>query len=106
MRNVVETAAAAGLTELQIAAVIGIARPTLREYFCDELKNGRARKFARMVILLDRAAERGSVSAMKFLSLLFSGGAYIGKKQRQEQEAANPAGGIWGDDLVPMAKLQ
>jgi hypothetical protein len=100
-RNTVETCVAGGLSVQETAAVLGISQNTLRSNFSDELQNGRARKFAEILVLLDRAAKRGSVGAMKYLLTLFSGGtsAVIGKKQRQQQAAENAAG-EWGDDLI------
>lgn len=100
-RNTVETCVAGGLSVQETAAVLGISQNTLRANFSDQLQNGRARKFAEILVLLDRAARRESVSAMKFLATLFSGGtsAIVGKKQRQQQEAENAGGGEWGDDL-------
>jgi hypothetical protein len=106
-RKLAETCVAAGMSHVETAAVLGISKPTLELYFRDELKNGRARRLADALVLLDRAAQRGSVAAMKYLAGVFAGGSvYVGKKQRQEQEAANAAGGDWGDDLTPLVKLQ
>jgi DNA-binding NarL/FixJ family response regulator len=100
-RKLAEMCVAAGMSHVEIAAVLGISKPTLELHFADELRNGRVRRFAEVLVLLDRAARRGSVSAMKFLATLFSGGtsAVVGKKQRQQQEAENVGGGEWGDDL-------
>jgi hypothetical protein len=68
-----------------VAAILGINRDTLGIRFRDELKKGRSREFLQVITALDRAAKRGSVSAMKCLLTLFSNGALFGKKQRQQQ---------------------
>jgi DNA-binding CsgD family transcriptional regulator len=104
-RKLAETCVATGMSHMETAAVLGISKPTLEFHFRDELKNGRARRLADMLVLLDRAAQHGCVPAMKYLATLFAGGVQ-GKKERLEREAANPASDTWGDDLLPMAKLQ
>ncbi len=63
VRNRVEIAAAAGISAAEIAAVLGISRATLEQHFVDELRHGRVRKHIENLVRLDRAAQRGSVSA-------------------------------------------
>ena len=89
MRDTVETAVAAGVSTSEIAAVLGISRTTLQGHFADELANGRARKLIQTLNLLQRAARRGSVAAMKFLVNVFSNRAPVrlGKKELQKREA-------------------
>jgi hypothetical protein len=111
MREQVEIAAAAGMSASDVAVVLRISRPTVEAYFADELKHGRARKFAEILVLLDRAARRGSVGAMKFLFTVVSGGTstVIGKKEFRQRAAADvlEGGSEWGDDLHPTTeKLQ
>jgi hypothetical protein len=110
MREQVEIAAAAGMSASDVAVVLRISRPTVEAHFADELKHGRARKFAEILVLLDRAARRGSVGAMKFLFTVVSGGtsAVIGKKESRQRAAADvlEGGSEWGDDLHPTTKLQ
>jgi hypothetical protein len=101
-RKLTEICVAAGMTQVEIAAVLGISKPTLELHFADELKNGAARRRADMLVLLDRAARRGSVSAMKYLDTLFFGGAsaLVGKKRAQEQAADDAlTSSEWADDL-------
>jgi len=88
-RDTVETAVAAGVSTSEIAAVLGISRTTLHSHFADELKNGRARKLVQALRMLDRAAKRGSVAAMKYLVSVFSGQApaKIGKKELARRRA-------------------
>lgn len=103
-RDQVEIAIAGGLSASEVAIVVGISRSTLELRFADELKNGRARKLAHVLFLLDRAAKRGSVSAMKFLLTIFSNGApaHLGKKALAQRQAANAGLDTeWGSDLVP-----
>jgi hypothetical protein len=110
MRNTVEICVAGGLSLQETATVLGICQNTLRANFADELKHGRARKFAQILERLDRAAARGSFGAMKYLLTLFSGGmsAVIGKKELRQRAAADvlDGGSEWGDDLHPTTKLQ
>lgn len=100
-RNKVETCVAGGLSVLKTAAAHGISQNTLRFYFPDELQNGRARKFADVLVLLDRTAKPGSVSAMKFLLNLFPGRApMLGKKEKAQRDAETAGvGNDWVDDL-------
>jgi AcrR family transcriptional regulator len=100
MRDTVETAVAAGVSTSEIAAVLGISRTTLQSHFADELANGRARKLIQTLNLLQRAARRGSVAAMKFLVGVFSNGAPVrlGKKEAQRRAAEEALGNSeWGD---------
>ena len=56
--------------------------------------------------LLDRAAKRGSVSAMKFLLTVFSNGstARLGKKEAAQRAAENAVAddSVWGDNYSPV----
>jgi hypothetical protein len=111
MRNTVEICVAGGLSLQETATVLGICQNTLRANFADELQNGRVRRFAEVLLLLDRAARRGSVGAMKFLFTVVSGGTstVIGKKEFRQRAAADvlEGGSEWGDDLHPTTeKLQ
>ncbi len=103
-------AVAAGLSVAEVADVLGISQPTLRDRFGTEIKNGRQRMLLENVLRLDNAAARGSVSAMKFLVTMFSnGGIYVGKKVRQQQAAeAAMQSDEWGDllDLSPVENVQ
>jgi hypothetical protein len=109
MRDQVEIYVAGGLSVTEIATVLRICPNTLRANFSDELAHGRARKFAEILVLLDRAARRGSVGAMKYLFTVVSGGtsAVIGKKELKQRAAADvlDGGSEWGDDLIS-TKLQ
>jgi AcrR family transcriptional regulator len=99
-RDTVETAIAAGVSTSEIAAVLGISRTTLHSHFADELKNGRARKLVQALRMLDRAAKRGSVAAMKYLVNVYSQQAPVrlGKKERMAREAeAALADSPWAD---------
>ena len=76
-----------------MAAVVGISKPILREHFRDALREGRAREFVKNLQWLDRAAQRGSVSATKFLLQVFCNGApALGGKKARAEEAAKQAG--------------
>ncbi len=100
--NRVAIAVAAGLSVAEVADVLGISEPTLRHRFAGEIKNGRQRMLLENLLRLDRAAARGSVSAMKALVSMFSDGAlHVGKKTRQQQQAEAAAAALdeWGDDL-------
>jgi hypothetical protein len=91
MRDQVEIGSAAGLSHTQLAAVLNISRPTLESNFVDKLKNGRARKLLQSLCALDRAQQRGSVAAAKFLVNVFHQGApgqRVGKKEQKARDAA------------------
>jgi hypothetical protein len=90
MRDLVETSVAAGLTTLEISSVLGgISRTTLNLYFARELKDARARRLVHVLMLLEKAARRGSVSAMKYLTSVYSHQAPVrlGKKEIKKREA-------------------
>jgi len=98
-RNDVMLYMACGLSEEGIAAVIGITRPTLRQHFAWELANGRAVKKAENYKRLQKAAEEGNVTAMKFLALQLDRGfaedlppkpPELGKKAQARVDARNP----------------
>ena len=102
LRHQVSIGAAAGLTECEVATVIGISRATLRVHFADELRSGRARALVQNLVRLDRAAARGSTSAAKFLVGVFSNGApALGGKKARAEAAAKVAGAgtEWGELL-------
>jgi hypothetical protein len=102
MRNQVEIAAAAGLSHNQIASALGIAKQTLETHFAIELRDGRTRKLIAVLCLLDKAAKRGSVAAMKYLANNFSNGAPVrlGKKELRKRAAEEAmASGPWADIL-------
>ena len=101
MRNEVEIGAAAGLSHNQLAAALRISRPTLESNFVDELKNGRARKLLQNLCRLDRAASRGSVAAMKYLTNVFHQGAPGQRLSKKEQKARDAEAALqnspWAD---------
>ena len=106
MRNQVEIAVAAGLSEIETARVIGVARSTLLAHFAGELRFGRARKLLFVLNLLERSAKARSVSAMKYLCTVYSQQAPVrlGKKERRAREAeAALANSPWADILKPPA---
>jgi hypothetical protein len=102
MRNQVEIAAGAGLTAVEIAAVLGIARQTLETHFADELRFGRARKLLFVLNLLERSAKARSVAAMKYLCAVYSQQATvkIGKKEAKMRAAKNAAIGTEWEDII------
>ena len=101
MRNQVEIAIAGGLSTSEIAHVLGISRPTLLMHFRDELRHGRARRHAEVLLWMHRAAQRGSVSAMKVLLRVYAAGnPEVGKKARLAQAASGAGAGTeWADIL-------
>ena len=94
-RHTVRIAAAGGLSERETAALMNISRETLRANFARELREGRARAYVENLMRLDRAAQRGSVSAAKFLVGVFANGAPAlgGKKARAEEAAKSVLNG-------------
>jgi AraC-like DNA-binding protein len=88
-RHTVSIATASGLSEAETAALVGVSRATLRTHFSGELRDGRGRELVTNLLRLDRAAQRASVSAAKFLVSCFSIGApkLGGKKAAVERRA-------------------
>jgi AraC-like DNA-binding protein len=104
MRSRIEVAAAAGVSAAEIAAVLKIARQTLETHFNDELRLGRVRKLLSVLDLLEKSARRGSVSAMKYLTSVYSQQASvkIGKKEAKIRAAKEAvASSEWADILGP-----
>ena len=103
VRNQVEIAAAAGLSHIQIASALGIAKQTLETHFVGELRDGRTRKLIAVLCLLDKQAKRGSTAAAKFLCNVFHNGApgqRLGKKEQRARDAEEAlANSPWADIL-------
>lgn len=118
---------ASGLTEPAIAEAIGICQNTLRKYFANELDVARGVERARNLKRLEAAANKGNVTAMKALHVIFDKGEaadllndpdYDATRQAQREEKvrgrvskkdlelqdALQAGenSEWGDDLAPL----
>lgn len=97
-RERVQTLIAGGLSEDDIASVVGVSRNTLRKSFGKELGAGRAKRRAAIVEHLYEAATSGSVAAMRqFLTLLDQGSDLpaerrLGKKERQQRDAEQVGG--------------
>jgi hypothetical protein len=94
---------AAGMSEPEVATALKMARETLRKYYADELLNGRASFRRELLEMLETAARKGSVAAMKHLDLRTSGEAVsqpplVGKKIEQAKAAATAgAGTVWAE---------
>ena len=116
-RTKVMTCVAGGMSEADIARVLGISPPTRRKHFEDELATGRARRVAENLARLEKAAKSGNVAAMKHLDQRMRLAAAAaaargdgdppparaGKKEQQRAHAERLASGnseAWGDDLA------
>jgi hypothetical protein len=64
---------ACGTSEEAIAGVIGIDRTTLREHFAVELANGRATFRLELRKKLKELANKGNVTALKYLDMTAAG---------------------------------
>lgn len=117
-RETVKLLMAGGIAEPVIAHRIGICQNTLRRWFEEELSFGRDLKRAENLERLDKAAEKGNVTAMKHLDGKFelvsakasvTDGAAVeklGKKEIAKAQAMNAgANSEWGDDLKPPNEL-
>ena len=107
-RKRVSMLVATGMGERGIALALKCSRETLRTHFADELQDGRDLYRAELLDLLQRAANKGSVSAMRHLDKRTSGetanpGGFAGGKKAEQAKAAEAAMGEWGDDLAPIA---
>lgn len=117
-RRKVETLAADGLGEREIALVLGIARGTLRRHFARQLELGRLRVRAETLEALRAAAKAGSAAAIRILlqRLDLAEAAdrvaaeparsdarqRLGKKEAAQRAAETAGEGTdWGDDLMP-----
>lgn len=117
-RRQVAVLAAAKMAEDQIAASVGISRPTLRKHFTEELASGKAQRNAAVIQAIYKQALAGNVSAQRLWVKVagLDSPALPGKsegssvpvtskrgKKEIEQENAESVGGDgsdWGDDLA------
>jgi hypothetical protein len=95
---------AAGMSEPEVATALKMARETLRKYYADDLLNGRASFRRELLEMLETAARKGNVTAMKHLDLRTSGEPMLqpaaGKKVEQAKAARRAGMGTeWGEDL-------
>lgn len=63
--------AAGGIAEASMAKMLGICRETLRTHFATELEEGGDRERARNLERLNKAADKGNVTAMKHLDVKY-----------------------------------
>ena len=102
-------AVAAGVRQEVIAELLKIDPVTLRKYYWVELHIGKETIRDELREMLDKAARKGNVSAMKYLDGKADPDAAKqseGKKEQQLQAAKNAGGDEWGDLLrvEPQAK--
>lgn len=64
----VELCIACGMSQVNTARALGIAKDTLEKHFADEIAYGPARQHLRAINLLMASAEKGNVSAQKKLA--------------------------------------
>ena len=97
---------ACGTSEEAIAGVIGIDRTTLREHFAVELANGRATFRLELRKKLKELANKGNVTALKYLDMTAAEDAAsglsadLGKKEQARIAAKNPEPGTPLGDLM------
>jgi len=94
--------AAARMSEENIAAALGVSRPTLRKHFADELTAGAAKCNAAVLEQLYRTAMDGNVAALR-LWLARPADELVealGKKAQREAASAKAPPGAWAD-LIP-----
>lgn len=92
LQRKVEELVSCGMSQDDVARVIGCSIPTLEKHFPDELKTGRARKRAEVIALLFKSARSGNVSAQKKLEDM-TGVASIGRAPIIGTAAAEPKRG-------------
>jgi hypothetical protein len=110
-RQIVESMASHGITEIEIARVLGIAVMTLRKWYLDELETAAIKANSRVAqSLFDKAMGNGSGSVTACIFWLkvrarwvepIPVEGYVGKKQQLEQAAKTAGGssGGWAQDL-------
>src|SRR5262245_31611659 len=101
-RKTVETMAAHGIIELDIAKVIGITAPTLRKYYATELDTGHIKANSMVAQSLYQKAlgnGNGAVAACIFWLKVRAGWVEprpwedpVGKKELQQRAAASAGG--------------
>lgn len=109
-RKKVEELISCGMSVEDVAHVIGVSHPTLRDRCAEEISGGRAKKRAEVIALLYRTARKGNVTAQKHLEamtgMVAPGGTKpkdakppkLGKKVEAQIEAANAdQESDWGD---------
>jgi hypothetical protein len=111
-RLTVETMASHGITEIDIARVIGISVPTLRKWYLDELETAWIKANSKVAqSLFDKAMGTGSGAVTACIFWLkcrarwvepAPAEGYVGKKE-QLQRAAKAAGSDpgWAEDFGP-----
>lgn len=117
----VERYLSCGMTEREIAHVLGISEPTLRKHFKDNLDFGLSRRRAQIVNKMYEMAEANNATIVKRLDEVTGGEvratvadqfgavqedgtprrARLGKKEVENLEAHTAGDGTeWGDDLA------
>ena len=93
--------AAGRMSEENIAAALGVSRPTLRKHFADELTAGAAQRNAAVLLALYETAVAGNVAAARtwLARQADQQGALLGKKAQREADAAEAPPGAWADLL-------
>ena len=86
-RRQVEVAVSIGLTVDQIATAVEMSRRSVYSHFRDERATGRVKRLLANAMRLDKAADEGSVVAMKALHVMIERG------QQQETDTSDP----WAD---------
>jgi hypothetical protein len=102
-RTIVEVLAGYGVTQVDIAAAIGVSKPTLQAHYADELSSGSAKVQQRLITNLIRIAGGSDGTALKAimfsLNTRFGWSQYVpapereevpGKKEQLEQAAKEP----------------
>ena len=109
LRKKVEQLVACGMSQEDIARVVGCSKPTLAKHFPDELDTGAAKKRAEVIALLFKKAAQGNVAAIKKLLEMNAPPAApgapaqgkVGKKEAADIAAATAGqDSAWGDDLT------
>lgn len=121
LRTKVRRLLGCGMTQDQVAAAIGISKPTLRQHFGDVIVTAVAETRSEVLGLLFKAADGGNVSAQKKLEEIgrLHGAAAaieqadqppavakesaVGKKEQAQRAAESVVAdaGDWGSDLNP-----
>ena len=90
-RRIVNIMAAGGLQQAQIAAAIGVSRPTLEKYFREELDGGGAKAHGMVVANLFRQATKDDPRATA--AAIFWAKTRLGWRDVTSHELSGPNGG-------------
>ncbi len=90
LRDQVEIAAYMGMNQVQIAAAIGVSKPTLAKHYAEELLNGHSKKRFENMAMLYETARKGNVAAQKYCERMGAMSVAPAKPAEGDQPSKRP----------------